>query len=127
MSRQNLSARNIGSVMPPASGQTDFWDTTLPGFGCRVTARGTRTWVLLFRSPADRRIRRAKLGRYPAMSLGAAREKARSYLHEIQQGTDPLDAKQEDLDALTFKDLAQRYLDEYAKTSKRSWKKDRRA
>jgi len=26
--------------------QTDFWDTTLPGFGVRVSRRGTKTFIL---------------------------------------------------------------------------------
>ena len=49
--------------------QTDYFDATVPGLALRVTAQGTKAWTLLCGTPR----RRVTLGRYPALSLAAAR------------------------------------------------------
>ena len=49
--------------------QTDYFDATVPGLALRVTAQGTKVWTLLYGTPR----RRVTLGRYPALSLAAAR------------------------------------------------------
>jgi integrase len=55
-----------------AEPQTDYFDETVTGLALRVTAGGTKAWTLLYGTPR----RRVTLGRYPAMSLGAARAAA---------------------------------------------------
>lgn len=52
--------------------QTDYFDETVSGLALRVTSRGTKAWTLLYGSPR----RRVTLGRYPSLSLAAARAKA---------------------------------------------------
>jgi integrase len=49
--------------------QTDYFDATVPGLALRVTSQGTKAWTLLYGTPR----RRVTLGRYPALSLAAAR------------------------------------------------------
>ena len=49
--------------------QTDYFDATISGLALRVTAQGTKAWTLLHGTPR----RRVTLGRYPALSLAAAR------------------------------------------------------
>jgi integrase len=49
--------------------QTDYFDATISGLALRVTAQGTKAWTLLHGTPR----RRTTLGRYPALSLAAAR------------------------------------------------------
>src|SRR5262249_45716686 len=49
--------------------QTDYFDETVSGLALRVTSRGTKAWTLLHGTPR----RRVTLGRYPALSLAAAR------------------------------------------------------
>jgi integrase len=52
--------------------QTDYFDATVPGLALRVTSNGTKAWSLLHGSPR----RRVTLGRYPSLSLAAARTRA---------------------------------------------------
>ena len=55
-----------------AAAQTDYFDETVSGLALRVTSRGTKAWTLLYGTPR----RRITLGRYPALSLAAARARA---------------------------------------------------
>src|SRR5262249_34211895 len=49
--------------------QTDYFDATISGLALRVTTQGTKAWTLLHGIPR----RRTTLGRYPSLSLAAAR------------------------------------------------------
>src|SRR6476660_2835650 len=55
-----------------AEAQTDYFDESVSGLALRVTSRGTKSWSLLYGSPR----RRVSLGRYPSLSLAAARARA---------------------------------------------------
>jgi integrase len=52
--------------------QTDYFDGTVPGLALRVTSKGTKAWTFLHGTPR----RRITLGRYPSLSLAAARTAA---------------------------------------------------
>jgi integrase len=52
-----------------AEPQTDYFDAAIPGLALRVTSKGTKAWTLLHGMPR----RRTTLGRYPTLSLAAAR------------------------------------------------------
>lgn len=65
----------------------EVWDARVPGFGMRVSASGTKTFVLVYRHRG--RPRRLTLGRYPFTSLADARDKATEALRQVEQGSDP--------------------------------------
>jgi integrase len=69
---------------------------------------------------------RLTLGRYDVLPLAEAREEARNALKAASRGEDPAVQKRRNHEALTFKELADRYIEEYATPNKRTWKKDRR-
>jgi integrase len=69
-----IVARNVKAI--PGKRFT-IWDTKLPSFGLRVSAR-TKTWTVMV--DRDRR-RRITVGRYPAMCLQAARTEARRLIN----------------------------------------------
>lgn len=52
--------------------QTDYFDETVSGLALRVTSKGTKSWTFVHGVPR----RRITLGRYPALSLAAARAAA---------------------------------------------------
>src|SRR5262249_31563704 len=52
--------------------QTDYFDAQVTGLALRVTSRGTKAWTLLHGTPR----RRVTLGRYPSLTLAAARARA---------------------------------------------------
>ena len=49
MTRKALTDRLIRAVKPPASGRLEIFDARLPGFCLRVTARGKKTFALMYR------------------------------------------------------------------------------
>ena len=70
--RVQLTDRFCQSAKSTEEAQTDYFDATVTGLALRVTSRGTKAWTLLYGSPR----RRITLGRYPSLSLAAARAKA---------------------------------------------------
>jgi integrase len=73
-----LTDLSIRQIKPPARGQKIYHDPLLTGFGIRVSLGGTKTFVLTYGN--DRK--RITLGRYPAISLAVAREKAQAFLRD---------------------------------------------
>ncbi len=91
MARIALTDRFIKSEsrVPPA-GRVDFHDSIVPGLAVRVTDKGHRTFVLIARYPAKpKHPTRRQLGEYGAVTLDAARDKARGWLELIGKGIDP--------------------------------------
>src|SRR5258707_502665 len=122
----NMPAFTFGArrlPKPPATGQVDHWDETLPGFGMRVSSGGARTWVVMYRYNGIKR--RMKLGRFPPKSLADARDEAREALRKAEKGLDPAaERKMLTARAETVQELADLYIEQYAKKRKRSWYKD---
>jgi len=124
MPTKNLTIRFIDSIAPPASGRVEYWDDSTPGFGLRVSDSGRKTWVVLYRHG---KVRRLTLGTYPTLPLADAREMAKDALRAAAKGKDPAGEKRTARLGDTFGDLAEDYIELYAKPNKRSWKEDRRA
>jgi len=61
------------------------------GFGVTVAPAGSKTFFLSYTSPASGKRTQVNLGRYPAVSLSEAREKAISFRQSLDIGTDPKD------------------------------------
>jgi integrase len=121
-----LTAKSLDTLKPTGQ-QVDYFDAgaNVPGFGLRVGARRA-TWFLLYRDPGGR-LRRHKLGTHPPMKLKAARELARTSLLQVQTDTaDPAAAKKARRSALTFDQLADRFIEDYAKPRKKTWDDDAR-
>jgi len=123
MPTKNLTARTVGAIRPPAGGQVDYWDQSVPGFGLRVSAGGKMAWVIMYRDN-DGRKRRHTFNTYPSMSVGDARDEAKALFELVAKGGDPATEKKSNRKAGTFNELADLYIEKYAKVNKRSWKKD---
>jgi integrase len=90
MARQNLTDRKLKALKPaPAGTRIELWDSVVPGLGVRVTDNGTRTFVLYTRFPGSTSPTRRSLGEYGAITLEAARAKARHWAELIHKGKDP--------------------------------------
>jgi integrase len=113
-----------GIKSPPAPQQVDYYDESLPGFGLRASYNGRKSWMVLYRCGGVKG--RLTFGRVDLMPLVEARELAREALKEAASGKNPATRKKEERGALTFKGLVDRFIAEYAKPKKRSWKKDQR-
>ena len=119
-----LTAQFVESVRAPAAGQTDYWDAHTRGLGLRISQGGRKTWTVLYRFTG--RMRRLTLGTYPVLSLADARKLTMTALREAQHGIDPATAKREARSAESFSELANLYLERYAKAEKRTWREDER-
>jgi len=98
------------------------------GFAIRVSTSGQKTWIFLYDYLGRRR--RMTLGTYPYMSLADAREEHGDARKKLRKGIDPAAEKQtkkiERIIAPTIKELANLFLEKWAKPNKRTWKEDER-
>src|SRR5271170_7336545 len=79
--KKPLTDRGIQALKPAAPGKRSLvWDAIVPGLGVRVTDQGVRTFVLVTRYPGRRSPAPRSLGTYGAITLEAARIKAREWL-----------------------------------------------
>jgi integrase len=95
MSKRNLTDRTLKALKPAKPGRLyDVMDTTVPGFGVRVSEAGRRTFILVSRYPGSRNPTRRALGQYGALTLEKARAKARDWIEMIRKGIDPASAEE---------------------------------
>ena len=73
-----LNDLSVKSLPAPEKGQKTYWDSSLPGFGCRVSQGGTRSFVVMH----GRSRQLTTIGRYPLVTLAQARQRAKEVLAE---------------------------------------------
>lgn len=78
---QLLTERRIRALKADSQ-RTEVMDGALPGLGIRVYPAGSKSWFLRY-SPREAR-KRIVLGPYPALSLDAARNKARELVAGVK-------------------------------------------
>jgi len=93
--------------VPEGRSESFEWDDDLPGFGVRLRAGGSRTWVCQYR--VGGRQRRESLGDTRKVGLEAARKAARQRFANVELGVDPRAGQQSA--ALTLRKAAAAYLD----------------
>jgi integrase len=100
MQKRVLTDRALKALKPaPAGKRYDVMDGVVPGLAVRVTDKGQRSFVLVARYPGASNPTRRALGDYGAITLEAAREKARDWIELIQRGTDPKHAEERERQA----------------------------
>ncbi len=113
------------------SRRREIGDAQMSGLVLRITPTGSKTWSVLLPItnpdlPAGpRRTRRATIGRYPAVGLRAAREKAQALLQVAAAGRDPIREREQharERETRLFKPVVARFIDLYAKPNQRNWK-----
>jgi integrase len=85
----------------------------LPGFALRVTAGGTKAFILDYRTKGTGRQRRVTIGRFPSWSATAARQKAKALRREVDEGGDPRGDVEAERAAPTVNDLVDRLYAEH--------------
>ena len=108
-----LTENQCRKLVPPAERYTIVFDSDVPGFALRVTAGGTKAFVLDYRVKGTGRQRRVTIGRFPSWSVSAARERAKALRREIDEGGDPRGAFEEERAAPTVDDLIARFCAEH--------------
>lgn len=103
-----LNKKTIDLIRPTGK-QFYCWDDTLPGFAIRVNAKGTKTFIVHYRTKA--RVQRfVTLGRVAVLTADEARDRARKLLVQVADGKDP---KGNRGDIKTVSDLMDKYINEY--------------
>jgi integrase len=92
----------------PAKGNKITYDAAVPGFGIRVTAGGSRAFVLTYRTRVGRD-RRITIGDADHWRTVAAREKAKELKRLIEDGGDPLADIEAEREAPTVAALIERF------------------
>lgn len=90
----------------------------------RVQPSGGRYFV--YRTKVNGKDRQITLGKYPELTLSAARIKAAEYGEQRHDGVDPVSLPAFELEQMTIADLASEYLERWAKPKKKSWESDQR-
>ncbi|MDN3719991.1 Arm DNA-binding domain-containing protein [Roseibium salinum] len=116
----------IKALPSPEKGNKITYDSEVKGFGCRVTAAGTRSFVLNYRTRSGRE-RRITIGSFPDWQTSAARDEAKELKRRIDRGEDPMTEVEADRNAKTVADLCDRYAEEHLPKKRASSAEDDRA
>jgi integrase len=121
----SLTETLVKKATPPESGNAITYDGEVKGFGLRVTAAGSKSFILNYRIAG--RERRLTIGGYPAWSAAAARDEAKKLRRLVDQGVDPLAERQEMAKAPTVQALWERYEQSHLPTLSARGQTDQRA
>jgi integrase len=89
-----------------------LWDGELKGFGCKITPKGKRIYLLYYRTK-DGRQRKPIIGQHNPLSCEQARDIARRWLNEVAEGGDPSATKQEVKKSLNVSEFMELYIDKH--------------
>jgi integrase len=96
------------------------WDSKQNGLALQVRPNGLRAWKVIYNIRG--RTRWFHLGAGNAIGLQQARALARDIMYAVAKGEDPQAEKRARRNAGTFGELAENYLELYAKRHNKSWK-----
>jgi integrase len=121
--RFNFTKRAIESVELPERRYITYNDTAVRGLQLQAFASGVKTFVLYRRIAG--RPERIKIGAFPDLTVEQARGEAQRLNGVIAQGQNPAQEKRTLSAEMTFGEFfEEKYLNEYAKKRKRTWKSD---
>jgi integrase len=95
MPRAKLTKRAI-DALPIAPKDIVYWDSGCPGFGVKVTPKGRKVFIVLYRAgAAGSRLRKYTIGPYGRVTLHQARAAALKIFAARTEGRDPAAEKQQ--------------------------------
>jgi hypothetical protein len=95
MPRTKLTKSAIDALPAPQS-DTVYWDAALPGFGVKVTPKGRKVFIVLYRTGgAGSKLRKYTIGPYGRVTLHQARIAAQKVFTARLEGRDPAAEKRE--------------------------------
>src|SRR6516165_1335973 len=121
--RQRLTDAIVRRLPTPKQGKRITLDSEVVGFGARVTANGSRSYVLRYTTRAGRE-RTYTIGDATVWRTTDARDKARELRREIEDGGDPLGEIEDERAAPTMLDLIERFRAEHLPRKRASTRGD---
>ncbi len=105
--------KSVIDIAKPAARDYEIRDTIIPGFFCKITPAGRKTFMLSYRTPTGER-RKPALGTYGQITVDQARKLAQDFLASVRGGGDPSQDRQIARTAPTVKDLSDRFMIEHS-------------
>jgi integrase len=103
--------------LPVLSKDTVYWDTGLPGFGVKVTPKGRKVFLVMYRlAGAGSRLRKYTIGLFGRITLPMARAQAQRIFAARLDGRDPAEEKKQSRRRLVvdrIDDLVERFIQEH--------------
>ena len=121
MTSRRLTKQTVDRALPKAKRYT-LWDGDLKGFGLRIEASGTKTYLVRYRPKglgASAPKRFVTIGRHGPLSPDQARAQARSLLGSVATGGDPAAEVTRSKAAKTFAEIARLFLDEHVRAKRK--------
>ena len=119
----NFTKKAVDALASPINGQRAyFYDTKVRGLAVAVSPAGKKSFIL-YRKVAGKP-ERMTIGPCCDLSIEQARGKAEEMNAAIADGKNPAENKRAVRDEMTLKQLFDRYLSDYAKPHKRTWRYD---
>lgn len=82
--------------LPVLAKETLYWDAGLPGFGVKVTPKGRKVFLVMYRlAGAGSRLRKYTIGPYGRVTLPTARTQAQKIFAARLEGRDPAEEKKQ--------------------------------
>src|SRR5450755_2915306 len=95
MPRIKLTKSNI-DTLPTLQTDVVYWDSGCPGFGVKVTPKGRKVFIVLYRmAGAGSRLRKYTIGPYGRVTLHQARIAAQKLFAARLEGRDPAAEKRQ--------------------------------
>jgi integrase len=101
-----------GLVPEPGHSQTAYYDERTPGLAL-IVGKKVKGWSLTYR-PAGGKRKRIAFGRYPAVSLAKARERAQGVFSSLHNDVDPAARRKAHREAPSVAEAGEQYLSVYA-------------
>jgi integrase len=113
--RTSKLTKRVVDALQPGSVVYIAYDSSLAGFGCRVTPAGAKSWIVEYRPHfGGRRTakKRLTLGAISAITVDAARRSAQEILARVRLGEDVAAERAAERSAPTIAELVDRYMNE---------------
>ena len=114
MPSQRLTDKFLKGLKPAASGQVDYWDKLLPGFGVRVGTSGRKSFFVWTRINGKPKRITIKPPYMEDSDLARARNQARAIIADAHAGIGPELRKKREAKG-TFGAVAESFMQDYAK------------
>tara|TARA_R110000868_G_scaffold104453_4_gene287612 strand:- start:15070 stop:16236 length:1167 start_codon:yes stop_codon:yes gene_type:complete len=119
----NFTKSKLDTLPSADDGKRDYYyDDGQEGLMLQMTAKGAKTYYVYKRMQG--RPQRLKLGKYTEITLIEARKLAKEAVGAIAQGANPHKERKSVRDEMTFGELFTKFIEEYAKQHKSTWKED---
>ena len=109
--------KSVIDNLPALATDTVYWDTGLPGFGVKVTPKGRKVFIVMYRlAGAGSRLRKYTIGPYGRLTLPMARAQAQKIFAARLDGRDPAEEKKQSRRRLVvdrIDDLVETYIREH--------------